>query len=85
LGSCSSRPWPPRLLTKPRRRTCREYKWENFTVADGLPNNRVYAVAVDGDRVWAGTDNGLALYENGKFKVFGMADGLPQQACFRSH
>lgn len=57
------------------------YKWENFTVADGLPNNRVYAVAVDADRVWVGTDNGLALYENGKFKVFGMADGLPQQAC----
>jgi len=57
------------------------YRWENFTVADGLPNNRVYAVAVDGDRVWAGTDNGLALYENGKFKAFGTEDGLPQRAC----
>ena len=57
------------------------YRWENFTVANGLPNNRVYAVAVDGDRVWAGTDNGLVLYENGKFKVFGVTDGLPQRAC----
>ena len=58
-----------------------QYRWENFTVANGLPDNRVYAVAVDGDRIWAGTDNGLALYENGKFKVFGTADGLPQRAC----
>ncbi|HTP86039.1 MAG TPA: two-component regulator propeller domain-containing protein [Bryobacteraceae bacterium] len=57
------------------------FKWENFTTANGLPNNRVYSVAVDGDRVWVGTDNGLALYENGKFQVFTTADGLPQQAC----
>jgi len=57
------------------------YRWENFTVADGLPNNRVYAVAVDGERVWAGTDDGLALYENGKFRVFNTADGLAQRAC----
>ncbi|MGA3024640.1 MAG: two-component regulator propeller domain-containing protein [Bryobacteraceae bacterium] len=57
------------------------YKWENFTTADGLPDNRVYSVAVDGDRVWAGTDNGLALYENGRFKAFRTEDGLPQRAC----
>jgi len=42
------------------------FRWENFTTANGLPDNRVYSVCVDGDRIWAGTDNGLALYENGK-------------------
>ena len=56
------------------------YRWENFTTANGLPDNRVYSVAVDGDRVWAGTDNGLALYEHGKWRVFTPADGLAHRA-----
>jgi ligand-binding sensor domain-containing protein len=52
------------------------FRWENFTTANGLPNNHVFCVLVDGNRIWAGTENGLALYENGKWKVFGTADGL---------
>jgi ligand-binding sensor domain-containing protein len=56
------------------------FRWQNFTTADGLPNNRVYSVAVDGDRVWAGTDDGLALYQGGKWKVFTTADGLAHRA-----
>lgn len=56
------------------------FRWENFTTANGLPNNHVYCVLVDGDRVWAGTDNGLAVYENGKFKIYRPADGMAHQA-----
>jgi len=56
------------------------FRWESFTTADGLPDNRVYTVCVDGGRVWAGTDNGLALYEHGKWKVFTPADGLAHRA-----
>ena len=56
------------------------FRWENFTTANGLPDNRVYNVCVDGDRIWAGTDNGLALYENGKWRVFTTADGLAHRA-----
>ncbi len=56
-------------------------RWQNFTVANGLPDNRVYSVAVDGARVWAGTDNGLALYEDGKFRIFRPEDGLAHRAC----
>jgi ligand-binding sensor domain-containing protein len=56
------------------------FRWENFTIANGLPDNRVYSVCVDGGRVWAGTDNGLALYENGKWRVFTTADGLAHRA-----
>ena len=56
------------------------FRWENFTTENGLPNNHVYCVLVDGDRVWAGTDNGLAVYENGKFKIYRPADGLAHQA-----
>jgi len=45
-----------------------------------LPNNHVYCVLVDGDRVWAGTDNGLGLYENGKWKIYRPTDGMAHQA-----
>ncbi|HMD72066.1 MAG TPA: two-component regulator propeller domain-containing protein [Bryobacteraceae bacterium] len=56
------------------------FRWQNFTVESGLPDNRVYSVAVDGERVWAGTDNGLALYEKGAWKSFTPADGLAHRA-----
>lgn len=56
------------------------YRFENFTTANGLPNDHVYSVLVDGDRVWAGTDDGLAEYEGGHWKVYTVADGLAQQA-----
>lgn len=56
------------------------FRWANFTTADGLPDNHVFCVLVDGQRIWAGTENGLGLYENGAWKVFRPADGLAHQA-----
>jgi ligand-binding sensor domain-containing protein len=56
------------------------FRFENFTTANGLPDNHVFTVLVDGDRVWAGTENGLALFEGGKWKVFTPADGLAHRA-----
>jgi hypothetical protein len=56
------------------------FRFENFTTANGLPDNHVFAVLVDGDRIWAGTNNGLGLYENGKWKTFNKQDGLAHQA-----
>jgi ligand-binding sensor domain-containing protein len=56
------------------------FRWENFTTANGLPDNHVFCVLVDGNRIWAGTENGLGLYENGTWKVFRPADGLAHQA-----
>src|SRR5579872_1185367 len=56
------------------------YRFVNFTTANGLPDNHVYSVLVDGDRIWAGTDNGLGVYENGKWKVFRPSDGMAHQA-----
>jgi ligand-binding sensor domain-containing protein len=46
------------------------FRWENFTTANGLPDNHVFCVLVDGDRIWAGTENGLGLYEEGKWQTF---------------
>ena len=57
-----------------------QFRWQNFTVENGLPDNRVYCVAVDGERVWAGTDNGLAVFESGTWKSFGVAQGLAHRA-----
>src|SRR6185437_8191286 len=56
------------------------FRWENFTTANGLPNNHVYCVLVDGNRVWAGTDDGLGMYENGKWKIYRPTDGLAHRA-----
>lgn len=56
------------------------YRFENFTTAEGLPDNHVFAVLVDGERVWAGTENGLAVYENRKWKVYNTQDGLAHRA-----
>jgi ligand-binding sensor domain-containing protein len=56
------------------------FRFENFTTANGLPDNHVFAVLVDGDRVWAGTENGLAVYENGSWKTYTTADGLAHRA-----
>jgi ligand-binding sensor domain-containing protein len=51
--------------------------WENFTTKEGLPANKVNCVKADGNRVWAGTENGLALIEGGRVvKVYNTKDGL---------
>src|SRR5208337_2560349 len=56
------------------------FRWENFTTANGLPDNHVFCVLVDGNRIWAGTENGLGLYEKGAWKIFRPADGMAHQA-----
>jgi len=56
------------------------FRFENYTTANGLPDNHVYAVLVDGDKIWAGTDNGLGLYEDGKWKTYSTKDGLAHRA-----
>ena len=56
------------------------FRWENFTTENGLPDNHVFQIKVDGNRVWAATENGLALYENGRWRVYGTADGLVHRA-----
>ena len=57
-------------------------KWKHFTVADGLPNEHIFAVKADGPKVWIGTEDGLACYDKrtGKIKSWKEKDGLPFQA-----
>lgn len=51
-------------------------EWRSFGVEDGLPSETVYALAVDGDRLWVGTEHGLALFQDGRFSTWGAEDGL---------
>jgi len=54
--------------------------WKQFTVADGLPNDHIFAVKVDGPRVWVGTEDGLALIDKATARVvktWQEKDGLP--------
>jgi ligand-binding sensor domain-containing protein len=58
-------------------------KWRHFTVADGLPNDHILSVKVDGPRVWVGTEDGLALIDKATARVvrtWKEKDGLPFQA-----
>ena len=62
-----------------------KFRWENFTTANGLPNDHVFCVLVDGERIWAGTENGLAKYEDGKWKRIRPSDGLAHRAVLAWH
>ncbi|HEX2969020.1 MAG TPA: hypothetical protein VHO46_07920 [Bacteroidales bacterium] len=50
--------------------------WKTFTTKDGLPSDKAYTVKINGNRVFAGTHDGLAVYENGKWRTYTTADGL---------
>jgi ligand-binding sensor domain-containing protein len=56
------------------------HHWESFHVADGIPSDKAFCVAVDGDRVWAGTDRGLAVYEEGEWTAYTTEDGMTHDA-----
>lgn len=44
-------------------------RFVNYSAADGLPSNTVYAIAQDQDGVlWVGTRNGLASFDGSRFK-----------------
>ncbi|ABK17308.1 ligand-binding sensor domain-containing protein [Syntrophobacter fumaroxidans] len=63
----------PRLSGEPFVYT----EWQTFYVKDGLPNDHIFAIRADGDRLWVGTEGGLALYEEGRWKRWTEEDGLP--------
>lgn len=57
--------------------------WTNYTVAEGLPSNRIYALHIDhGGQLWIGTDTGLALFKDGRFQVMTTAHGLLPGAVY---
>jgi ligand-binding sensor domain-containing protein len=58
--------------------------WQNFTTADGLPGNHVFALHTGPDgRLWIGTNNGVAVMQSdGKYKILNTNDGLFANTVF---
>ncbi|MFQ5414295.1 MAG: two-component regulator propeller domain-containing protein, partial [Phycisphaerae bacterium] len=54
--------------------------WRRFTTADGLPHNRIRCLRVDGNRLWVGTNGGLAVYDHDAWTRWTVANGLPWPA-----
>jgi ligand-binding sensor domain-containing protein len=54
--------------------------WESFYKKDGLPSDKAFCIAVDEDKVWVGTDNGLACYNDNEWTVYDEDDGLSYRA-----
>lgn len=50
--------------------------WTTFSVEDGLPSDKVFALAVEPERLWVGTEDGLARFEDGRWSQYGTAEGL---------
>ena len=59
------------------------YPARHFDVDNGLPSSEVYRVHQD-ERgyIWMATDNGLVRYDGYEMKVFGTADGLPDNRVY---
>ena len=58
-------------------------KWRNYTMADGLPGNHIFALHQNpAGQLWIGTNNGLARFDGDKFKVLTTADGLFSNTIF---
>jgi ligand-binding sensor domain-containing protein len=55
-------------------------EWQSFTTesTDGqLINDHIFFLEADGDSLWIGTEGGLVLYYDGKWKSWTTKDGLP--------
>jgi ligand-binding sensor domain-containing protein len=55
-------------------------EWESYTTESthgGLINDHIFALEVDGDSLWIGTEGGLVLYADGAWRSWTETDGLP--------
>jgi len=54
-------------------------KWEQVTMHEGLPNDHIFAVQVDKNCVWIGSEEGLSRYDKRtkKIQTWGEKEGLP--------
>lgn len=57
--------------------------WRNFTSADGLAGDVVFAVTEDAEgALWFGTDQGVSRWDGRTWQRFGVEDGIPGSAVY---
>jgi ligand-binding sensor domain-containing protein len=56
--------------------------WRSFTMADGLPGNHVFSLAISGRRIWIGTNRGLASFDGKAFHKLIPESGLIVSSVF---
>lgn len=55
-----------------------EFRFERFTVNEGLASSKVFDIAQDSrGLIWIGTELGLCRYNGSAFKTYSVLDGLP--------
>lgn len=58
-------------------------QWDNVTTVEGLPGNHVFMLHRDHEnRLWIGTNNGLAVKEGSGYRVVRAEDGLFNNTVF---
>ncbi|BAL22665.1 two-component regulator propeller domain-containing protein [Azoarcus sp. KH32C] len=58
-------------------------QWTNYTTVEGLPGNHIFMLHRDSkNRLWVGTNDGLALKEGNSFRVMKAEDGLFNNTVF---
>ena len=59
------------------------YITSQFSTNQGLPDNNVYSIFKDKEnRLWVGTNNGLALFKGKSIQIFKKKDGLAHNSCW---
>ena len=53
-----------------------EATWTTYRETDGLASDYVRAIAVDGNNIWFGTNNGVSVFDGSNWTTYGTADGL---------
>jgi signal transduction histidine kinase/ligand-binding sensor domain-containing protein len=61
------------------RKERREVRFERYTESDGLIDDTIRSLAIDGDTLWLATAHGLTRFDTarGKFVSYDSSDGLP--------
>jgi ligand-binding sensor domain-containing protein len=58
--------------------------WATFTVTEGLASNFVYTLGVSGDNCYVGGCCGLSALEDGSWKIYDIAEGMPHSTIRRT-
>lgn len=70
-------------LLGPVQLQAQTFRFERFSVNDGLASSTVFDIAQDGNGViWVATELGLCRFNGSRFQSFGVLDGLPGNAIY---